>query len=244
MSRFSRRIPTQHDLERMSPDELLRTLMMMRRRGLHELEAVCAVQFAFNIRPAIRAKATANNNPREVDDIVSETIEQVIKSSGRPNARFRRSTAAELTAWIYEILSNIVAERHRKAERRKRIDEQIAPDRAITTGRQNGPDGESAELDPGQLDDGYALVEEEMLTDRILASLNPDHQRVVELCHIGDMSSKEAAHETGLTAANVDKILSRFRASLREALITAGLAPSGYSRSTAVDDRSDRNNQD
>jgi len=227
----------------MSLDELFRTLILMRRRGLHDVEADCAVQFAFKIRPAIRAKAAANNNPRELDDIVSETIEQVIKSSGRPKARFRRTTAAELTAWVYEILSNIIAERHRKAERRRRIDERIAPDRAITAGRHRGAEGEPIELDPGQLDDGYFLVEEEMLTDRILAGLNPDHQRVVELCHIGDMSSKEAAAETGLSAANVDKILSRFRASLREALVTAGLAPDGFSGSASSDDSSDRNNQ-
>ena len=228
----------------MSPDELFRTLLVMRRRGLHDVEADCAVQFAFNIRPALRAKAAVNNNGRELDDIVSETIEQVIKSSGRPKARFRRTTAGELTAWIYEILSNIIAERHRKAERRRRIDDELAPDRAITVGRQSGLDGEPNELEPGQLDDGYALVEEEMLTDRILASLNPDHQRVVELCHIGDMSSKEAALETGLSSTNVDKILSRFRASLREALIAAGLTPSRYSASVAGGDTPDRNNQD
>lgn len=226
MARFSRRNPTESDLLEMGPDELFATLMQMRRRGETELEALCALHFAFRIMPSLEIKARLNNPANEVDDIVAETIERIVASSKRPTARFRRSTAAQLTAWMYEIQSNVIADRHRRAARRKAIDDQLIADGQVTIGRRSGgqPDDHS-EIEAGRSDDGYAEIEEDMLVDAILEGLNPDHRQVVALRYGERMPSKEVAEATGLSAANVDQIMSRFMAQLREALTEAGMAP-------------------
>jgi len=210
----------------MGPDELFSTLMLMRRRGEVELEALCALHFAFRIMPSLEIKARINNPASEVDDIVAETIERIVTSSRRPTARFRRSTAAQLTAWMYEIQNNVIADRHRTAARRRAIDDQILADAQVTVGHRSG-DGASdrTELEVGRADDGYAEIEEDMLVDAILGTLNPDHRQVVLLRYEQGLPSKEVAEATGLTPANVDQIMSRFTSQLRSSLAEAGLAP-------------------
>ena len=218
----------------MPPEELFRTLLLMRRRGETELETLCAVHFAYKIVPALRFRAARNNPIGEVEDIVGEALEQIIKSSGRPQARFRRGTHGELKAWMFNILDNVVAERYRKVERRGKVLGGMTGDSSVILEPESLDDPEHAGWNPGRDDDSYDEVEEEMLVEEIVAKLNPQHRDVVHLSYERDLPSKEVAEITGLKASNVDKIMSRFYEDLRDALIAAGLEPAAASRRTAL----------
>jgi len=218
----------------MTPEELFETLLLMRKRGEVDLEVLCAVHFAYKIVTALRFRAARKIPIGDVEDIVGETLEQIIKSSGRPQARFRRGTHAELRAWMFNILDNVVADRYRKAERRGKVLGGMVGDSSVTLEPESLDGPEHAGWNPGRDDDSYDEVEEEMLVDEIVAKLNPQHQDVVHLSYERDLPSKEVAEITGLKASNVDKIMSRFYEDLREALIAAGLEPAAASRRTAM----------
>ena len=83
-------------------------------------------------------------------------------------------------------------------------------------GGEDDEDGPRERQLEGASEEGYAELRDAI--ERVLDRLSARDQQVIELRIFEDLLSAEVAERLGLTVANVDKIVSRFRRAVRKAL--------------------------
>lgn len=121
-----------------------------------------------------------------VEDVTGEVLVSAIQSA------FGGSSVGEFAAWLRTITARRIADFHRH-----RVPATVPLDDVSVV---------------APAEDGVALTD---LIERVLARLNAEHRRVVELVVL---EGRPAAEVDGVSAANVHQITSRFRRALREEL--------------------------
>lgn len=202
----------------MGAEELFASFILCRDAGEAETAKLCIQLFAFQMRPQLIAKASRNCDPQLAEEVADATIESVLQAT-EPDDEipFEGSERLQLHKWVYTILERRIADHYRRDERRKSIVSTESLDAPI------GDEGGTRSETHGEDEDGFHDVELRELRLAVLAGMNPDHRRTVELGLRG-YDSREIAEMTGTTANNVDQIRSRYRKLYRQALIDAGIA--------------------
>lgn len=148
------------------------------------------------------------HNSADAEDLVQETLLCAYRA-------IERFDGAHPRAWLFTIMRNTEAKRHRRRRPQLLRD----PDRAV-----------QLELaDPRRcLDSPEEIVvgaEFDAVVAQCLVSLPERHRQVVELVDVDGLSYAEAAEALGVPVGTVMSRLHRARTRIRQRLSAAGLAP-------------------
>jgi RNA polymerase sigma factor (sigma-70 family) len=132
------------------------------------------------------------------EDLAGDIVADAISSA------FDGTSVGQFRSWLGTITQRAIADHYRRGPGR-------APGEPL-----EGPDADRELASP---EDGAVEVRDAI--DRVMATLNPDHRRVVDIFVFDGRPAREAAAEVpGMSEANVHQIASRFRAALRRELDT------------------------
>jgi RNA polymerase sigma-70 factor (ECF subfamily) len=155
-------------------------------------------------RAVYRVAYALTRNPSDADDIAQETFVRAYQAIGRFRA------GEPLHPWLSRIAVNLAYSLHRR--RRRRPETSIEP--LIESGRQWAA-----------ADDPVERVEEGERHARLteaFGQLSVEHQAVLTLRVVDDLSYDEIAHALGVPVGTVMSRLSRARAELRSRLRARG----------------------
>ncbi len=146
------------------------------------------------------------NNPDDAADVVAETFLRVY------NALKRFRGEAQLSTWLYRIVSNVYFDFRKREGRHQHLPLEI-------------PSEEDEEMMdrpiPTERDDPNEYVLEQERHRVLMEAINqlPDYQRaIVILFHVEDRPYEEIAKITGLPLGTIKSRLNRARSALRELL--------------------------
>ena len=163
---------------------------------LPELEVLARVAFSIT------------RNSADAEDLVQETLLCAYRAIDRFDGAHPR-------AWLFTIMRNAEAKRHRRRRPQLLRD----PDQA---GRIDATDPRGAVASP---EDVVVGAEFDAVVAQCLAALPERHRQVVELIDIDGLSYAEAAEAIGVPVGTVMSRLHRARTRIRQRLSAAGLAP-------------------
>lgn len=155
-----------------------------------------------------RVAFSITHNASDAEDLVQETLTCAYRA-------IERFDGAHPRAWLFTIMRNAEAKRHRRRRPQLLRD----PDQAA---RLDGIDPRNAVDSP---EDVVVGAEFDAVVTQCLASLPERHRQVVKLVDIDGLSYAEAAEVIGVPIGTVMSRLHRARARIRQRLIAAGLAP-------------------
>lgn len=183
-------------LQRLDDDALIAYMLEARCAGDPSAGlalAILASGYWDNVERRVRMKVP----PADVEDLTGDVIVDALASA------FDGQSLGEFRAWLNTITRRAIADYYRRGPGRIKYGDEPAAEPV-------------APSETGAVELRDAL-------ERALAALRPDHRRVVELVLFEGMPAADAAREVeGMTAANVYKIVSRFRESLRGELEAGG----------------------
>jgi RNA polymerase sigma-70 factor (ECF subfamily) len=139
-------------------------------------------------------------SPADADDLAQETFVRAYRAIGRFRA------GEPLYPWLARIATNLALSLLRS--RRRRPETPLEP--LVDAGRQWGAGGDPVE--------DAARREHYLHLQAALAELRPEHQAVLVLRVVEDLSYEEIAHTLNVPVGTVMSRLSRARAELRTAL--------------------------
>lgn len=216
------------ELDRLSEQQLLDHLNAARARGAQKQVKAALARLAWSFEGRIRGWVAMKVPPQDHDDIVQDVLYSALGSS------FDEQQLGQFGAWLRKITFARIADYFRKEER--------SPETTQYPDENKSDDGGSraSSRDRARMADIDERIEELGETDRlrpiilkVLETRSDSHRRVIELGgseHLGFEGSpaKEVADAIknqfkgtagdSMTDVNVHKILSRFRADLRDAL--------------------------
>jgi RNA polymerase sigma-70 factor (ECF subfamily) len=153
-------------------------------------------------RPVYRVAYALTRNPSDADDLAQETFVRAYQAIGR----FR--VGEPLQPWLSRITVNLTYSLFRR--RRRRPEVPIEP--LVEAGRQWATDDDPAER--------AAESEQHERLAAAFAELSPEHQAVLTLRVVQDLSYDEIARTLGVPPGTVMSRLSRARTELRARLRT------------------------
>jgi len=189
-----------NELQRLRDEELIAYIARARDHG--DLEAagrgLAILVFGHwsNVERRVRMKVP----DAHVEDVTGAIIVSAIQSA------FSGMSVGEFVKWLARITQRRIADFHRKP----RVDV------VALAGGEDDEDGPRERQLEGASEEGYVELRDAI--ERVLDRLSARDQQVIELRIFEDLLSAEVAERLGLTVANVDKIVSRFRRALRRAL--------------------------
>lgn len=154
-------------------------------------------------RAVYRVAYGLTRNASDADDLAQETFVRAYQALGR----FR--VGEPLYPWLARIATNQAFSLHRK--RKRRPETPLEP--LVEAGRQWG-----VEADPA---DDLAASERTARLERAFAQLKPEHQAVLVLRAVEDLSYEEIAASLRVPVGTVMSRLSRARAELKARLAAA-----------------------
>jgi DNA-directed RNA polymerase specialized sigma24 family protein len=132
-----------------------------------------------------------------VEDLTGDIVADALTSA------FNGTSVGEFSSWLSTITRRAIADFWRRGPGRGLREEATEGERLVAS-------------DEGLVSAGDAL-------DRVLARLSPDHRRVIDIFVFDDGTAADAVRAVpGMTEANVNKIVSRFRQALRQELEAGG----------------------
>jgi RNA polymerase sigma factor (sigma-70 family) len=182
-------------LERLDDDPLIAYIRAARSEGHASAALALAIlvhRHWRNVERRVRMKIP----PSDVEDVTGDVIVDAIASA------FDGKSAGEFRAWLNTITRRAIADFFRRGPGRFK------------------PAGEDAPEPVAPSEAG--LVEARDAIERVMATLRPDHRRVVDLVVFEDRPAADTAREMGMTEANVYQIKSRFLQALRGELEAGG----------------------
>jgi len=183
-------------LQRLDDDALIRYMRDARTSGhpsAGHALAILVYGHWQNVERRMRMKIPATH----VEDMVGDVIADAIASA------FEGQSVGEFVSWLSTITQRAIADFYRRGP-----------------GRMKPADEAPAE--PTTPSEAGAVAVRDAI-ERVMATLRPDHRRVVDLVIFEDRSAAEAARAVdGMSEANVHQIVSRFRAALRGELQAGG----------------------
>ena len=153
-----------------------------------------------------RVALSLTRNPADAEDLVQETLLCAYRGIGRFDGAHPR-------AWLFTIMRNTEAKRHRRRRPQLLRD----PD--------SGDVPEPADQRFDAPEDVVVGAELDAVVVQCLATLPERHRQVVELVDIDGLSYAEAARVIGCPVGTVMSRLHRARTRIRHRLSAAGLAP-------------------
>lgn len=208
------------ELDRLDDARLLAHLAAARDAGELGQATLALHIFVFRLEPWVVGRVSAKVPPSEIDLVVGDVFDSVIEQSfSAERTPWKGNSEASLRAWMKTIIARRIADFHRGSRPR------LEP---LPEEHQGNEDVWGH--DAGQEPDRSAEVELMDMVERCLAEFSDAHAEVVRLAIYDDLPSKQIAErinagehdlERPMSATNVDKITSRFRARLRE-LLTEG----------------------
>jgi RNA polymerase sigma-70 factor, ECF subfamily len=155
-------------------------------------------------RPVYRVAYALTRNPSDADDLAQETFVRAYQAIGRFRA------GEPLYPWLSRIAVNLAYSLFRR--RRRRPETSIEP--LVESGRQWAGDDDPAER--------AAESERHERLGAAFATLTPEHQAVLALRVVEDLSYDDIARVLGVPVGTVMSRLSRARAELRARLRARG----------------------
>jgi RNA polymerase sigma factor (sigma-70 family) len=133
-----------------------------------------------------------------VEDLTGDIVADAVSSA------FDGTSVGQFVSWLATITQRAIADHYRRGAGRERVDTLDHPD--VVEPPAPGDDGE---------------VEVRDAIERVLATLRPDHRRVVDIVVFEDRPARDAvAAVRGMSEDNVHQVVSRFRRALRRELDT------------------------
>jgi RNA polymerase sigma factor (sigma-70 family) len=146
-----------------------------------------------NVERRVRMKVP----PAHVEDLTSDVIADAITSA------FEGASVGEFVAWLNTITQRAIADFYRRGPGRMKPADEPPSEPVVAS------------------ETGAVAVRDAI--ERVMATLRPDHQQVVDLVVFEDQSAADAARALDeITEANVHQIVSRFRRALRGELEAGG----------------------
>jgi RNA polymerase sigma factor (sigma-70 family) len=200
----------EHDLERLSDEDLLAYVAAARAAGHNDAAIVALRILVFGYYDLVRGRVRLRSMPETPSDVIDEMAAAAITRS--VGAAFDGSLMGQFVNWLHTITDRTVADHFRRGARRPT--EVPLPDESDAE-----RDG-SALAAPDGLEALDVAIDLHAAVDAVLAELNPTHRRVVVLFIWDDVAAGQIAAQVGdgMTEANVNQIVSRFRVSLRTEL--------------------------
>lgn len=155
-----------------------------------------------------RVASSLTHNHADAEDLVQETLLSAYRA-------IERFDGAHPRAWLFTIMRNTEAKRHRRQRPQLLRD----PDQPAT----ERPPRAAAMADSPE--DVVVGAEFDAVVLRCLQNLPDRHRQVVELVDIDGLSYAEAAQVLGVPVGTVMSRLHRARTRIRQRLVAAGLAP-------------------
>jgi RNA polymerase sigma factor (sigma-70 family) len=183
-------------LQRLDDDALIEYMRHARASG-HASAALGLAILVYGHWQNVERRVRMKIPPAHVEDLTGDVIADAIASA------FEGRSAGEFVSWLNTITQRAIADFYRRGP-----------------GRMKGADGPTPEpITPSEA--GAVAVRDAI--ERVMATLRPDHQHVVDLVVFADRSAADAARALdGMTEANVHQIVSRFRRALRAELEAGG----------------------
>jgi RNA polymerase sigma factor (sigma-70 family) len=193
----------EHDLERLSDEDLLAYIRAARASADDDAAIVALRILVFGYYDLVRARVRLRSMPETPRDVIEEMTGAAITRS--VGAAFDGSLMGQFVNWLHTITDRTVADHFRGRARRPT---------EVPLPEESGAPLEA----PDDLAGLDAAIDLRAAVEAVLVQLNPAHRRVVELFVWDDIAAKEVAEQVGegMTEANVNQIVSRFRASLRD----------------------------
>lgn len=133
-----------------------------------------------------------------VEDLTGDIVADAVSSA------FDGTSVGQFVSWLSTITKRAIADHYRRGAGRERVDTLDDPD--VVEPPAPGDDGE---------------VEVRDAIERVLATLRPDHRRVVDIVVFEDRPARDAVDAVpGMSEDNVHQVVSRFRRALRRELDT------------------------
>ena len=204
----------EHDLARLSDDELIARAVKARERGQHELVRQILGVLVFKRYDNVKRRVSIKVPPKDVEDVAMEAVASAIR------AAFEGSSVGEFVNFLNTIVARRIADYHRRPE-------------VETTRLAEEAEGETEAwanvLGKGDPNDWVAdTIDAAAAIRQALNELKPPHRRVVELFVFTELNADETADavnmeyeaelETPMSETNVHQIASRFRKRVRELL--------------------------
>jgi RNA polymerase sigma factor (sigma-70 family) len=184
-------------LQRLDDDALLEYMRRARRAG-HASAATALAIMVYGHRSNVERRVRMKVPSEHVEDVTADIVAGAIVSA------FHGDSVGQFRAWLDTITRRAIADFHRRGAGAVRIEELTADQPAPVAG----------------------TVELADAVGRVLATMRPEHRRVVERVVFGGLSASEVAGP-GMSQANVHQIVRRFRVALRRELSAGGDTGSG-----------------
>ena len=153
-----------------------------------------------------RVAYSITRNTADAEDLVQETLLSAYRA-------IERFDGAHPRAWLFTIMRNAEAKRHRRRRPQLLRDPQ---------GRLESADPRAAVDSPEEVVVGAQF---EAVVSQCLAALPEHHRHVIELVDMDGLTYAEAAEVIGVPVGTVMSRLHRGRTRIRQRLSAAGLAP-------------------
>jgi RNA polymerase sigma factor (sigma-70 family) len=183
-------------LERLDDEALIEYMRQARVSG-DPSAAVALAILVFGHWPNVERRVRIKVPPAHVEDLTGDIVADAIASA------FEGESVGEFVSWLSTITKRAISDFYRRGPgRMKQANEPVAEPTA-----------------PSEA--GVVAVRDAI--ERVMATLRPDHRRIVDVVVFEDRSAAEAAQAVdGMTEANVHQIVSRFRSALRGELQAGG----------------------
>jgi RNA polymerase sigma factor (sigma-70 family) len=183
----------EHDLSRLSDDELIEYLASARAHGDHDSAKLALQMLVFGYMDQVTARVALKVPHDAVDDVAGHALASAL------TAAFRGRSVGEFRAWLHTIVDRRIADYYRTG--RLEVLPMTDEHHALSSG-----------------EDEVGAVAVRSVVEDALRELSPVHREAVELYVFGGLSAEETASALDLRAANVHKIAQRFRDRVRAAL--------------------------
>ena len=185
---------SEHELTRLSDDELLETIRQARADGRRHLMAAALRILVFGYQGIVERRVALKVPREHVQEVADQALESAFISA------FDGTSQGEFRHWLHRITARRIADYHRARASEPKV-EPLAPHHTDEdAGRSEG------------------LIEVQDAIGRAYRELGSAHQRVVEEYVFDDCSATTVARRACMTEANVHQIASRFRKRVRELL--------------------------
>jgi DNA-directed RNA polymerase specialized sigma24 family protein len=187
-------------LLRRSPEQILCQVRRARRAGAHGDARHWLGLLAWRYRPMVRACVAQRVPAEHVDDVTASALTRAL------TARFDGVSVGEYVRFLRTIADRSACDFHRHRARQP----------AVTTLGDEHDGWQEPAAEDGEIE---ALGVHSAIRD-VLSDVRPAHAEAVMLHVLGGWSAAEvAARVPRMTAANVHQVATRFRRSLRDALV-------------------------
>jgi RNA polymerase sigma factor (sigma-70 family) len=183
-------------LQRLDDDALIEYMRTARDSG-HPSAAVGLAILVYGHWENVERRVRMKIPPAHVEDLTGDVIVDAVASA------FEGRSVGEFVSWLNTITQRAIADFYRRGPGQMKPAYEPAPEPVAPS------------------EAGAVAVRDAI--ERVMATLRPEHQQIVDRVVFEDRSAAEAAGELdGMTEANVHQIVSRFRRALRGELEAGG----------------------